>query len=389
MTIRRIDGNHRLFLARDLEEDTNNPNKYLVPFCLIILDDEDNKYDDIAEALIFYNINQKAIPLASEHGYKILLNTNNKENVLYGESRLFEEDKILYAAQLFNNLINKHTDIYNIFEEKNIEGIQEPFTKIYNLVKLLNENDFFDSNNDKKKLEDKINKIFKDLNAVFSWAKIEQLSITKYYEIIPAILFILKEIADFKDENIEKVKYWLKSYDKWLTKSKLLGNFKTSQPDVIWRIFKDWKNSQPKKVFIACSFREEKTMEMTRKMIKEAIDNFNEKHKEIKLEHIRIDESHGTSFELAKGIFDSIDEAEFVIADLTDERPNVYCEIGYAKSKNKDFILTFHSKSKEDTENKNKVHVDLLPYKYVDYSSDGDLRDKLIKEIEGYYDFKD
>jgi hypothetical protein len=130
-------------------------------------------------------------------------------------------------------------------------------------------------------------------------------------------------------------------------------------------------------------------MELTRDMIKEAIDKINENHPELNLKHTRIDESYGASFELAEGIFSSIDEAEFIIADLTDERPNVYCEIGYAKSKGKDFILTFHSNSEEETKNKNKVHVDLLPYKYVDYCSDGDLRNKLIQEIEGYYGFRD
>lgn len=70
---RRIDGNHRLAKAEDLQEDMSLPNKYLAPFCLVLLEPPNNDADDFAESLIFHTINSKALPLESEHGLRLLL----------------------------------------------------------------------------------------------------------------------------------------------------------------------------------------------------------------------------------------------------------------------------------------------------------------------------
>jgi len=74
--IRRIDGNHRLALAEHLQEDMTLPNKYLAPFCMVLLGPSDNDADDFAESLIFHTINSTALPLESEHSLRLLLGQN-------------------------------------------------------------------------------------------------------------------------------------------------------------------------------------------------------------------------------------------------------------------------------------------------------------------------
>lgn len=90
-------------------------------------------------------------------------------------------------------------------------------------------------------------------------------------------------------------------------------------------------------------------------------------------------------------IFSEIDQRRLVIADLTDERPNVYCEVGYAKSRGIPFILTFHKRTPNDkppwdreSSPGNKVHFDLMPYRYIAYESAFDLRDKLKQELDAF-----
>lgn len=60
------------------------------------------------------------------------------------------------------------------------------------------------------------------------------------------------------------------------------------------------------------------------------------------LNPIRIDKQQGASYEIPAQVFQEIDQTRIADADLSDEKPNVYCELGYEKSKGIPFILTFH-----------------------------------------------
>jgi hypothetical protein len=52
--IRRIDGNHRLDKAGELQPVAGQENKYKVPFCLLLLKEPGNAANDYSEALIFH-----------------------------------------------------------------------------------------------------------------------------------------------------------------------------------------------------------------------------------------------------------------------------------------------------------------------------------------------
>ncbi len=164
-----------------------------------------------------------------------------------------------------------------------------------------------------------------------------------------------------------------------------------ADPSILWTIFKRHFEKRAGKVFIAMSFNNEQDLEDVAKAIDEALDRFNADHPNSPLAPRRTDRQMGTSFEIPAWIFSEIDECRLVIADLTDERPNVYCEVGYAKSRGIPFILTFHKRTRKDkppwereSSPGNKVHFDLMPYRYIAYETAFQLRDKLKQELDAF-----
>jgi len=103
--IRRIDGNHRLALAESLQEDLNLPQKYLAPFCMLLLGPPDNSADDYAESLIFHTINSTALPLETEHGLRLLLG-QDKTHIMTPDNEFAYSPELhltrLLAERLYN-----------------------------------------------------------------------------------------------------------------------------------------------------------------------------------------------------------------------------------------------------------------------------------------------
>ena len=166
-----------------------------------------------------------------------------------------------------------------------------------------------------------------------------------------------------------------------------------ADPSILWTIFKRDFDKRAGKVFIAMSFQDERRLESVGKAVTEALESFNTAHPNTPLSPARVDKQKGRSYEIPARIFSEIDESRLLIADLTDEKPNVYCEVGYAKSKGIPFILTYHQKTKVDmppwerkSASGNKVHFDLAPYRYIAYDDAIQLRDKLKVELNAWFE---
>lgn len=95
--------------------------------------------------------------------------------------------------------------------------------------------------------------------------------------------------------------------------------------------------------------------------------------KKIRLKAVRVDEVSGSGL-ILRSIINYIEKAEFLIVNLTDEKPNVYYELGYAHGVgNEDYDILLVAK--EGT----KLHFDIAPLAVHFYSSTEHLR-RIINE---------
>jgi hypothetical protein len=100
----------------------------------------------------------------------------------------------------------------------------------------------------------------------------------------------------------------------------------------------------------------------------ESLTAIKDECKKLRLRARRVDENVGSGF-VIREITDLIERAEFIICDLTNERPNVYYELGYAHgvgNEGADILLL----AKEGT----TLHFDIAPLRVQYYSSTENLR---------------
>ena len=91
----------------------------------------------------------------------------------------------------------------------------------------------------------------------------------------------------------------------------------------------------------------------------------------------RVDENIGSGLIISE-ITDLIEKAEFIICDLTHERPSVYYELGYAHgvgNENGDILLI----AKEGT----ALHFDIAPFRVLYYRTTEHLRTILNISLKG------
>ena len=90
----------------------------------------------------------------------------------------------------------------------------------------------------------------------------------------------------------------------------------------------------------------------------------------------RADENVGSGF-IIREITELIEDSEFIICDLTDERPNVYYELGYAHgvgNESPDILLI----AKEGT----RLHFDIAPLRVQYYRSTEHLRSIVASSLK-------
>ena len=77
---------------------------------------------------------------------------------------------------------------------------------------------------------------------------------------------------------------------------------------------------------------------------------------------------------MVEEIYKKINDADFIISDMTGRNPNVFYEVGYADAKNKLILLL--------TQNVNDIPFDFKQRLHIEYSDVSSLKEKLKNKIE-------
>jgi len=91
----------------------------------------------------------------------------------------------------------------------------------------------------------------------------------------------------------------------------------------------------------------------------------------------RVDKQKDAGFSITNRIETLIQRAGLIICDVSEASPNVYYEFGYAKSKNKNIIIT----AKQGT----VLPFDTSHYEHIFYNTPMDLQNKIIEKLKNYF----
>ncbi len=380
--IHRIDGNHRLEAAKRLYEEKGRSaifkdfNK--APFCFVVLDSDRPEDDELAEAMLFNLINSKALPISSEHSLTILMRDDG------AAAERFIEDPQVYLTRWIQSKVREWPQGFYAAIGST------PLSRLHSAAGVLLQPGGI-SKVSQQEMETEASQLFGPLYELAVTLRPQHEKFVHSYAFLPVAAEVYARHskvdpargANTETERLRRAERWLREFARWFDRVGAADLPMLANPFILWNIFKRDFEKHSGQVFIAMSFRENRILEFVYKAIKESIDQFNSGHPDTPLSPLRIDRQEGPSFDIPTRVFQEIDQSRLVIADLTDERQNVYCEVGYAKARGIPFFLTFQKKP--GSRPPNKVHLDLAPYRYIEYDNPLDLRDKLKNELETWF----
>jgi len=377
----RIDGNHRLSAAAEFKE-REGVTKLIAPFCLILLPDEkpDAEFREATkfEKTVFHNINSKSVPLTDEEIFKVIIDDpiNFNEN----EVRTREDLGVSYhfARQILDKITPSHLPSIG---QLLIENIGKTNETPYNRTVVVH---FFDILLDYKL----ISKSFKQFGLIErTFKKVEQryedydlLKQSKAHGLLEAFLYFT-----FKEN-----KFNLEWFTDWVLENHIYELKHISAYDMI-AIFEKILLSKHRTIFISMQFNNpncENHFEFISDMIKEINKETNAN---IKLYPLRIDRfKNGSAYKIPDEILDKIFSSGLLIADLTQDNPNVYHEVGYLmglqrlRTKRKlNLILicntTVHKKFPSN------IGFNIRNHKILPFKDTNKLKEPLKTEIINYY----
>jgi nucleoside 2-deoxyribosyltransferase len=121
-----------------------------------------------------------------------------------------------------------------------------------------------------------------------------------------------------------------------------------------------------KQVFVIMKFGDEKLDSTYNFAIKPVIEEFG-------YQPLRIDQVENSG-KINDQILEEIAKSEVILADLTDEKPNCYFEVGIALALEKNIILTINKISKK--------HFDLESHRFIEWETDYELKEKLLNRFK-------
>lgn len=375
--IRRIDGNHRLYLAEELADDPNTPAKYLAPFCMVLLDQPDNNADDFAESLIFHTINSTALPLESEHGLRLLLGQDPAHAMTPDNE--FAYNPALHLTRLLAERLQ------GLPEPARLRFGERPLTALWESARNLIAMDEAIAQ-DRQTLTTFAVDLFAALADIATRLTVNHPSLCGTYGFFELAARVWREA---EGENYEqKVRCSVDFLDRigqWLGGQGITNLLDPLSPaEQLLKTFKAAQSRIPKRVFLARWYPPQDAPNDARNRANLRLEQINQtlinlRTHGIVLKLIDMGTEEGGTFPIHSRMYEAIASSDIIICDLTGHRPNVYVEAGYALKHHESNRLIFMF---EPSNNDDRVPFDLNTFKYVQISQAAEIPNRLKAALE-------
>lgn len=377
---RRIDGNHRLALAEHLEEDAVVPNKYLAPFCMMLLGPTDNDADDFAESLIFHTINSTALPLESEHGLRLLLG-QGPVHAMTPDNEFAYNPALHLTRLLAVGLRGLPQPARKRFGERPLTALWESARNLIAMDEAIAQ--------DRQTLATFADDLFAALVDISTRLTVNHPSLCGTYSFFELSARVWREAVG--DDHEQKVRWTVDYLDRighWLGGQGITNLLDPLSPaEQLLKTFKAAQSRIPKRIFLARWYPSQQhgatEADVTKatlrlQQLRQTLTNL-QQQRGIGLELIDMGTEEGGAFPIHSRMYEAIASSDIIICDLTGHRPNVYVEAGYALKHHESnrLIFLFEPNGADD-----RVPFDLNTFKYVAITQAADIPNRLRPEIE-------
>ena len=375
--IRRIDGNHRLALAEELQEKIGQGSWFKVPFCLILLGDIGGAADDYTEALIFHTINSTAKPLDADESLKLVL--GQPAEYTMPAAKEFSFAPALHLTRLLDDKLRAlpepaRTRLGGRSLARLSIAAKELLRAFPQRAVTLAEMEAF---------ADEIVSALLDI-CTHLHGDFPDFCAADYFLELATHVWMRTDPVAQHDARLSVTRDYLRDMARWMGADGLRG-LSTGKPlgRQLTEIYDAVRSRVPKKVFLARWYPkvadgEHKTRADNRlAQLKQLVEN------ELGLELVDMGTEEGGTKLIHPAMYDAIGSSEIFIADLTGLRPNVMIELGYALNHQgtKRLLLMFNPFGTAMT-----VPFDTNSFRYEQIGEAADIPNALrkhLKEIVG------
>ena len=320
----RIDGNHRLSAAEQIEGDRID--RMNIPFCIVLFEETtsskfnpekkeivkvtDKRYEKF-EKVVFNNINYKTLPLTDEQNLRVILDDciNFPDNDI---ANIFGESWLL-ARKLYNKIdLNYFIGIKHIL----IENIRTYARNIFELLLL--------KGYSKDKIIDDVFEALKVIEQLY--LQNNQLAQNNSEGIFSAFIYYC--ITD-------KIRYSF--FKEWVLNNDIF-EIREAKAETIIQIF-DKVVDQSVKLFVAMPFFSEEEVETYNQAYQRVVQKISEEHPQVQIKLYPIMQHHGETYNINNKMIEQINACNILIADISGNNINVAYELGYARSKEEKSVI--------------------------------------------------
>jgi hypothetical protein len=379
LRIRRIDGNHRLHLAAQLQADPTPHTKYLAPFCLILLGPPGDRNDDFVESMLFHTINSTAIPLGSEHALQLVLGQA-------AQYRATAEEEFQTNAPLhLTRLLKEKMDVMPAAQRARLGAT--PATVLNTAAaSMVNRNAALSQDRQVMgRFADDLSAVITDILAVVP-ATDPDLCKAEFFVELASLAWGETDPTAGHEIRLRQAVATLQSLGRWLGRDGLHNiESKRSIAEQLFEIFRSVRSRVPKRVFLSRWYPtdadgyEETKADLRKRGIDQTLAELRTEGIDLALDDPGTET--GGTFGIHQEMYDALARNDIILVDLSGVRPNVCIEAGYALKHLERGRMILMFQPTDATQNNPKKWdnppFDLTTFRYEKIADTGEIPGKL------------